>query len=322
MLDGIGKAGTKTYGALEFAHPLLAGRSWPYISARGAEPGPTLSVTAGFHGSEYAGVEAAMQFAEELDPGQIRGHVFVMPVVNQGAFWERIGEVSPEDGKNPSGVFPGRRDGTFTEAMAAYLLDEVFARCDALVDLHGGDLMERLTPFTIYQLADDPVVTGKSRALAASYGFPVAVLRRRDVLKRPVPGYVNAAAALRGIPGITAECGGEDAAKPEDVAAHVEGLRRVLVHLGIVPGTLPRCDPRPVEFALVFAPRDGVFSRKADVRDRVRAGQVLGALRDLWGRHLEDVLSPVDGEILFLNTSLAARKGRILFGLGAPVADS
>ncbi len=46
----------------------------------------------------------------------------------------------------------------------------------------------------------------------------------------------------------------------------------------------------------------------------------MGALRDLWGRHVEDIVAPVDGEVLFLNTSLAARKGRILFGLGAPVA--
>jgi predicted deacylase len=320
MLDGIGKAGAKTYGAFEFAHPLLAGRSWPYISIRGAEDGPTLSVTGGSHGSEYAGIAAAMRFAEELDPRRIRGHVLVMPVVNQPAFWERVGEVCPVDGKNPSQVYPGRMDGTFTEVLAAYLFGEVFSHCDALVDLHGGDLMGRLTPFTIYQPADDPALTAKSRALAASYGFPVSVLRKRDVLKRPVPGYVHSAGALRGIPGITAECGGEDQAKPEDVAAHVEGLRRVCIHLGIASGTLPPNDPRLVEFALVLASRDGVFTRTADIQARVRAGDVMGALRDLWGRHVEDVVATVDGEVLFLNTSLAARKGRILFGLGAPVA--
>jgi uncharacterized protein len=322
-VDDIGRPGAKVYGQLTFDHPALVGLSWPYISIRGAGGGPTVCVTAGMHGSEYAGIAAAQRLAGELDPAAVRGHVLVLPVVNQPAFWERAAAVVPLDGKNPSQVFPGRRDGTVTEVMAAYLFDDVLSRCDALVDLHGGDIMERLIPFTIYQQTADPALDAKAHALAASYGFPIAVRRSKDVLRRAVPGYLQAAAAVRGIPAIVAEAGGEDQAKPADVSAHLDGLRGVLAHLGITAGAAPRPGAlRLVEFVLVLARQEGLFSRLADVGDHVRAGQPIGRLADVWGRHLEDVLAPVAAEVLFLSTSMAAKNGSLLFGLGRPVSDN
>ena len=321
-LDHIGRVGTKTFSALTFTHPALAMFSWPYISIRGQADGPTLCVTAAMHGSEYAGIEAALRLAHELDPGDIKGHVLVIPVLNQPAFWGRAAHVVPLDGKNPSQVYPGRRDGSVSDAMAACLLEEIFARCDALVDLHGGDIMERLTPFTIYQGANDPEAEAEGRALAASYGFPFAVRRSQDVLGRAVPGYMTAAAAARGIPGIVAEAGGEAQARREDIDAHAAGLRGVLAHLSIIEGETPQRPPRIVEFAFVFAPQDGLFAWNTDVGQDVRAGDKLGSLRDLWGRQLQDVRAHVAGQMLFFNTSRAARRGDLLFGLGTPVSGT
>jgi predicted deacylase len=318
----VGEPGTKVFSALRFDHPALADLSWPYISIRGGQDGPTVCVTAGMHGSEYAGIEAALRLGQETEPPHVRGHLIILPVINQPAFWERAAAVVPFDGKNPSGVFPGRREGTVTEVMAACLFDEVFARCDALIDLHGGDVMERLAPFTIYQETDDRRLDAKSHALAASYGFAVAVRRSKSVLSRPTPGYLQAAAAMRGIPAIVAEAGGEDQAKPADVEAHRRGLRSALTHLGVLPGPAIRATAlRVVEFVLIFAPRDGLFSWTVDLGAPVRAGQVVGRLRDLWGRHLEDVAAPRDGEVLFFSTSMAAKRGQLLFGLGAPVPE-
>jgi uncharacterized protein len=317
----IGRRGAKVFGELTFDHAALAGLSWPYISVRGDGEGPTVCITAGMHGSEYAGITAAQRVAEDLRPAALRGHAFILPLVNQPAFWARAAAVVPLDGKNPSQVFPGRRDGTVTEVMAAYLFDEVFCRCDALVDLHGGDVMERLVPFTIFQQTGNPRLDARSQALAASYGLPIAVRRPKEVLQRPVPGYLQAATAARGIPSIVAEAGGEDQVKPEDVTAHVNGLRGVLAHLGMIAGAAPQAALRVVEFALVVAGQDGLFHRAADIGDRVRAGQVIGGLSDAWGRPLEDVRAPVDAEVLFLSTSMAAKKGALLFGLGKPVSD-
>ena len=101
-LDHIGRVGTKTFSALTFTHPALATFAWPYISIRGQADGPTLCVTAAMHGSEYAGIEAALRLAHDLDPGEVKGHVLVIPVLNQPAFWERAAHVVPLDGKTPA----------------------------------------------------------------------------------------------------------------------------------------------------------------------------------------------------------------------------
>lgn len=318
-LREIGRPGEKTFGAFRFNHPALTAFSWPYISIRGREEGLTVCITAGMHGSEYPGIEAALQLGHGLDPVHIRGHVLIIPVLNLPAFWGHAAHVVPLDGKNPSQVYPGRRDGTISEVMAAYLFEEVFAHCDALVDLHGGDIMERLTPFTIYQASDDPEVERRAYTMAVNYGFPVVVRRSKEVLRRPVVGYMTGAATLRGIPAIVAEAGGEGTVRPEDVEAHMRGLGSVLAHLGITSGAATRGEPRVVEFAFVVAPQDGIFIWNTDIGEKVRSGQVLGAIRDAWGRSVQDLAAPTDGEMLFFSTSLAARKGDLLFGLGAPV---
>jgi uncharacterized protein len=258
-LHAIGQPRTKTFGTLRFDHPALALLSWSYISIRGADPHPTVCLTAGTHGSEYAGIEAALRVAQQIAPEDVTGHLLIIPVLNTPAFWGHAAHVVPLDGKNLSRVYPGRRDGTVSETMAAYLFDEVFVHCDALIDLHSGDLMERLTPFTIYQGGDDPGLEGRAYRLAVSYGFPVVVRRSPEVLQRPVPGYQAAAATLRGIPAIVAESGGEGTVRAEDVAAHVRGVRAALTHLGLLAGApADGPPPRTVEFAFVMAPHDGV----------------------------------------------------------------
>jgi predicted deacylase len=320
-LHEIGQPESRTFGSLRFDHPALAGIEWPYVSIRGRGDGPTIGVTGGMHGSEYTGIEAVLRIAQAVTPQDVTGHLLMIPVVNRPAFWAHVAHVVPLDGKNPSRTYPGRRDGTVSEAMAAHLFDEVFSHCDALIDLHSGDIMERLTPFTIYQGGPDKALEERGRLLAASFGFPVSVRRPDEVLTRPVPGYLAAAATLRGIPAIVAEAGGEGTLREDDVSRHMTGLRAALVHLGVLRGSaVPPAQPRIVEFAFVFAPEDGVFSWQVDVGDRLHTGQRLGVLRDAWGRTVTELTAPADGELLFFSTSLAARTGDLLFGMGVPLS--
>jgi predicted deacylase len=53
------------------------------------------------------------------------------------------------------------------------------------------------------------------------------------------------------------------------------------------------------------------------VNDRVKAGQNLGVIKDYEGRVLQTGVSPADGVVLFLVTSLAINQGDPLMAVGA-----
>ncbi|MCL4394684.1 MAG: succinylglutamate desuccinylase/aspartoacylase family protein, partial [Chloroflexi bacterium] len=65
----------------------------PVFLVNGQTDGPTLVVTGGVHGAEYASIEAALRLGRSLDPAKLHGRVIVVPVerlgegraVNQGA---------------------------------------------------------------------------------------------------------------------------------------------------------------------------------------------------------------------------------------------
>ena len=119
----------------------------PVVLINGAEPGPTFCVTAAVHGAEYPCVEAAKRLALNLDPASLRGQVIVVPIVNPVAFRARSIYVTPLDGKNLNRQFPGKEQGTFSEALAYWLFNQVIRRGDYYIDLHGGDMIEALIPF-------------------------------------------------------------------------------------------------------------------------------------------------------------------------------
>src|SRR5206468_2629043 len=80
--------------------PALAKYSWPFFSITGRREGPTFLITAGFHAAEHTGIDAAMRLGRMLDPGQLRGRLLIIPVLNRPGFYERSIYVNPEDNDN------------------------------------------------------------------------------------------------------------------------------------------------------------------------------------------------------------------------------
>lgn len=72
------------------------------------------------------------------------------PVMNMPSFRARSIYVSPLDGKNLNWVFPGRALGAASEQIAHWVFGNVISQAENYVDLHGGDLIEALVPFTIF----------------------------------------------------------------------------------------------------------------------------------------------------------------------------
>src|SRR5215216_3963919 len=112
------------------------------------QPGPHLAVVAAMHGTEYASVAALGRLIQIIDPRRVRGTLSLVPVANRLAFETRTMYVCPPDGKNLNRTFPGDPNGSYAEVLADLLWREVGSEATHVLDVHGGELVEGLVPFT------------------------------------------------------------------------------------------------------------------------------------------------------------------------------
>lgn len=294
----------------------LSEQRWNVTSVTGREPGPVLFVNAGVHGAEYPAIQTVIELAQTLDPEQVRGTVVLMPVVNVPGFWERSVFVCPVDGKNPNRVFPGSPDGSYSEQLAHALMTEFITQADAHIDLHGGDMVEALVPFSVCQRADSDA-SRRAFEMARVYGLPWLLAVDRPV--QPASGTTTVAAATAaGIPSIIAEAGGIGQLDSESVRLLRDGVERVLVHLGMTDDGPPSADDPTVltTFQWLYTPLSGFFYTSVAIDDEVEEGQVVGTIGSLSGEQLDEIRSPVAGRVLFLTTSPAMKENGLLMGIG------
>ena len=305
------RPGEKTDGVNEFQ---VDGQ--PYRLAmwliNGAQDGPTLLVTAGVHAAEYASIAAALDLGRTLDPKTLAGRVVVVPVLNIAGFGVRSIYVSPLDGKNLNRVFPGNAGGTASEQVADWLFRNAMQQANYYIDLHGGDLIEALVPFTIVFKSGNEQVDNASLDMAKVFGI-------RYLVRSETPGSAYAAATKAGIPSILAEAGGQGIWPAEDVTRLREGVDRVMRHVGILPGPKPGAGAHTLldRFIWLRSEHDGFWYPEVSVGDAVKAGQSLGCVKDYEGRVLQAVSAPADGSVLFLVTSLAINNGDPFLAVGA-----
>jgi len=322
----------------------------PVISVAGAKPGPVLFVNAGVHGGEYPAVEAVIRLSKMLGPKEISGTVILMPVLNLPAFRTRTPFVCPIDNVNPNRVFPGDPRGSYSEQMTHACINEFVVHADAYVDLHGGDIPEALVPFVICRsaagLADSKPrdVAARSKEIAMAFGLPYALTVSKPV--QPSKGHragagglsSYAAAADKGIPAILAEAGGAGQMQEEAVALLVDGVVNVMSHLGMFDDanhefqiskseTNSKSKPKKTarsavattvwtKFEWLYTKSTGVWYPKVAPGDAVREGEQIGTVGDLFGDTLEEIVSPVNGVVLFLTINPSVLENGLLMGIG------
>jgi predicted deacylase len=236
----------------------------------------------------------------------------VVPVVNIPGFAARSIYVCPLDGKNPNRVFPGDAAGTCSEQLADWIFRNIISLANFYVDLHGGDLIEALLPFTIFFRTGNEQVDAASLDMAQTFGIPYLVASVS-------PGSTIAAASKAGIPAILTESGGQGIWTPEHVADHTNGLERLMRHLKMISGPAPEPAPFTLleQFLWLRSEHEGFWYPQVSVGETVQAGQELGYITDWEGNILQKGLSPGNGTVLFIVSSLAIHENDPLFAVGA-----
>lgn len=70
------------------------------------------------------------------------------------------------------------------------------------------------------------------------------------------------------------------------------------------------------KFEWLYTKYQGMWYPKVGPGDQVKKGQEIGNVRDLFGDTLEEIVSPVNGVILFLTINPSVIENGLLMGIG------
>ena len=290
--------------------PVRGGPDLPVWMVCGASDGPTLVLTAGVHGCEYVGIMTLRRLFAQLTPAQIRGRVILLPLVNGEGFYAGSKQVVPSDGKNINRVFPPPEEGTPAQEIARTVVEQIYPEADFLLDLHGGDVNEAMTPLVFYPATAAPDVT--ARACEAAQHLEV-MYRIPSTAKNGLYSY----AAQCGIPALLMEVGGLGLWNEEQVALELRSIQSLMGYLdmGLAPVKNNR-QQEAEEMCYAEADTSGLWFPAVQPEQSITAGQTLGRIEDLEGHVLQTVHARWDGMVLYHTVSLGVTTGDALVAYG------
>ena len=308
-------SGEKAFGYIEMFELPVSMMRLPVWIINSGTPGPRVVVTAGMHGTEYVGIEAATRLARQTNPGDIRGALVVFPVANVLGFEAADVLAVPIDGLNLNRVFPGDANGPPSFRLAHFLFESARRIADAAIDLHGGDSAQALHPFAVTYETGEAAVDRRSMEMARLFDMPF--IWAMGPQTQTHPGMMISELNKCGIPAAIGEAGDLGTCREEDVRLHLRGISNILKYLGSIEGTPERVLSSPPEVFRndfrVAASHGGVFDALVPIGARVRAGELLGVIKSIKGDTLEEVTSPHPGVITSFQSARVVHPGSRLY---------
>ena len=285
----------------------------PVHVLHGNSPGPAMFVSAAIHGDELNGVEIIRRVLRTLTPGNLKGTLLCVPVVNAFGFIGRSRYLP--DRRDLNRAFPGSPGGSLAARLANLLLTEVVKRCQVGIDLHSAATHRVNLP----QIRCDTNVSPRSRDLAMAFGAQVVLESGERA------GSLRRAAREAGVDVIVYE-GGEGLRFDEfAIQAGVDGIARVLLRMdmlettddhdeGAPPSPLMTRPPLHANAAKwVRAPEGGVLRTHKRIGDAVSEGETIGMISNPYEEASAPVRAPRRGVIIGATTLPIINMGDALF---------
>ncbi len=285
----------------------------PVILIRGSLPGPVLGITAGIHGNELNGIRTVQKMADGLDPMQLKGTVLAIPGMNPQGMAAYRREFP--DGEDLNRVFPGKQEGNESQQMAYWISHKVLPHLSFLADLHTASFGRENSLYIRADLSRDTLAQ-----IALGFGADLVLSSREASAGGNTGGTLRAVAAENGIPGFTVELGNPQVYQEEMIERGRTGLLTAMQLLGMLPGT-PEQASHPVvceRSYWIYSDRGGLLERIPELGATVSRGQLIGILRDPFGRELTRYFAQEAGVVIGRATNPVVRDGGRILHLGIP----
>ena len=278
----------------------------PLMVARGAADGPVLGLTAAIHGDELNGISVIQRLFADIDVSELKGTVVAIPVVNIPGFNRQQRFFA--DGSDINHLMPGKADGNASQVYAYRLVNRFLKHVDYLLDLHTAS---RGRVNSYYVRAD----------MAQESTRKLALLQNPQLIVHNPPndGTFRGTADDLDIPAITLEVGNPGVYQKKLIRSGLVGVHNVLSHLGMT-------DDEIVEPAVptilckksywVFTQTGGLLQVHVDLLERVKAGQLIASLRNVFGVLTQNYYAPEDGVVIGKSIAPVNQSGGRILHLG------
>lgn len=278
----------------------------PVVVVKGKRPGPKVGFTAAIHGNELNGVRVIQRLVPSIDPATLSGTVVAVPVVNVPGFLTQRREFN--DNADLNRVMPGTPRGTMSQVYAHRFIDRVVRHFDYLIDLHTASF-GRVNSLYVRSDLKNPIT-----ARMAYLEGPEIVVHNAGA-----DGTLRSAAAAMGVHAITVEIGDPLRFQRERIRTSVQGSFNVLEHLDMVPERGPSLAVDPIVCGRsywIYTDRGGLLDVFPEVCERVKAGQLIARVSDMYGDTVCEYEAPEDGIVVGKSVNPVNQAGSRILHLG------
>jgi len=279
----------------------------PLRVIRSKQAGPIVFITAAIHGDEINGTGIIHDFLFGDEVNLLKGSLILVPVVNVFGF--ETHERYLPDRRDLNRSFPGTSQGSLASRIAHKLMQQVVSKSDYGIDLHSAAFQRTNYPNVRADLSDKAVLN-----LASAFGAALLVDGKGPI------GSFRREATKAGCPTIILEAGEPWKIEPSVLQIGVQGIRNVLMHLGMLAGE--RLEP-PYQAIIrkstwLRASVGGILKFHVTAGDFVDKDQPIATNYSILGREQNTLLCPKDGIVLGIATMPAVKPGEPVCHIAYP----
>ena len=285
----------------------------PVTIIKGNEEGKVVAISAGVHNCEYTGIQTAIELSNEIEPENIKGTLIILQTVNYSGFFKKLPAILPEDNKNLNRVFPGDGEGSISDRIAFNFSNILYPKLDFFIDMHGGDAFEDVMSFIYAPGIGDLDIIEKAHNVAKIIDVPYRVRSKSST------GAYNSA-AIQGVPSILIEKGGKGIWSKSDVIEYKNYIKNALRYLEVLDDKeelkINKNQQEIIEAKYIDSEFDAYWYPMFNPGDLIKKDDLLGELKDCFGKVIKEFRAEFDGVVLYQTVSLATYIGNSLIAYG------
>lgn len=297
--------------------------SLPLLLVNGASDGPRFYIGAGLHGDEVGGIAILSRVLGHLQPESLAGSIVCVLVQNPLAFQVEhrlpIGLYikSPLDQMPVDAMmtFPGNPNGNMTENLS-HMLFQLIKTCDYAIDIHTPTHGGRYPPIAILPHPSLGDAYKRTEELADAFGCGYIMKSNEGTYVQD--GILCVEATRVGVPTFTFEIGEGGRLEDDMIEEGVRCVLNALRYAKIMPGEIqpPRETVNMTRFVGLRASRGGILQTRVGLGAKVKKGDILAQIYNVYGDEVEVTRAPTDGILIRMTTFPTVSTGERVATLG------